>query len=92
MSYINKALREKKNAAYCDTKAWILYRQGKFRRALKWVNNALKYSDVSSEIYLHKGNILRKLQRYEPAREAFRKALSLDPENTLIKKALEEIK
>lgn len=92
LSYINKALREKKNAAYCDTKAWILYRQGKFKRALKWVNNALKYSDVSSEIYLHKGNILRKLQRYEPAREAFRQALSLDPENTLVKKALEEMK
>ncbi len=92
MDLVDKALEQRKNAAYCDTKAWILYRQGKYRRALRWVNRALRYPDTGSEIYFHKGRILQVTGRDDSAREAFRQALLLDPGNRLAKQALEEMK
>jgi tetratricopeptide (TPR) repeat protein len=91
MKMVDKALEQRKNAAYSDTKSWIYYRQGKYPKALRWIKKALQYSGVSSEILYHQGSILRELQRYEQAREAFREALRIDPGNRPAIKALEEM-
>ncbi|MBN2780820.1 MAG: tetratricopeptide repeat protein [Candidatus Marinimicrobia bacterium] len=88
----DKALKNEKNAAYCDTKAWILFRQKKFAQALKWVEKALSYPDVSSDVYYHKGRILAEMKRPDEARKAYERSLELDPGNPIVKKALEELK
>jgi tetratricopeptide (TPR) repeat protein len=92
MKLSNKALKKEKSAAYCDTKAWILYRQKKYRQALIWVNKALSYPDMSAEVFYHRGRILAVLNKDQEAREAFEESLKLDPGNTEALKALEELK
>ncbi len=92
MDMVNKALKTEKSAAYCDTKAWILYRQNKYNQALKWIKKAFKYPDVSADVYAHQGHILFLLNKKEEAREAFRGSLKIDPNNIDAINALEELK
>ncbi len=89
MQLIDKALKEHQSAAYYDTKAWIYFRQEKYRRALSQINRALRYPDANSEVHYHHGLILLQLRRTEQARTALERSLALDPQNTLAKRALE---
>ncbi|MCK5784594.1 MAG: hypothetical protein KAH06_09105, partial [Desulfobacterales bacterium] len=81
-----------KSAAYCDTKAWVLYRQNKYNQALKWIKKAFEYSDVSADMFAHKGHILIALNKKEAAKEAFLELLKTDPHNIDATNALEELK
>ena len=92
LDMVNLALKTEKSAAYYDTKAWILYRQNKYNQALKWIKKALEYEDVSTDVYFHQGHILIALNKTEEAKSAFQAALKLDPNNTDIMNALEELK
>lgn len=91
MQLVNKALKHENNAAYSDTKAWVLYHQEKYKKAIKWIEKALQYPDVSSDVHYHRGQILLKLQRPKDARSAFQESLVLNPHNILAKTALEEL-
>ncbi len=92
MDMVNKALKKEKNAAYFDTKAWILYRQQKYKKAFSWVKKALEYDDVSADVLYHKGRILQALNKPEEARKAFEGSLNIDPDFRQSRNALEEIK
>ncbi|MCK4530496.1 MAG: tetratricopeptide repeat protein, partial [Candidatus Marinimicrobia bacterium] len=92
MNMVNKALKQEKSAAYCDTKAWVLYRQNKYNQALKWIKKAFEYSDVSADVFTHQGHILIALNKIEEARIAFLRSLKIDPNNIDATNALEELK
>ncbi|MCD6446676.1 MAG: tetratricopeptide repeat protein [Candidatus Marinimicrobia bacterium] len=92
MDMVNKALKQEKSAAYCDTKAWVLYRQNKYNQAWKWIKKAFEYSDVSADVFTHQGHILIALNKTEEARIAFLRSLKIDPDNIDATNALEELK
>lgn len=91
MEMVNKALEYDKNAAYCDTKAWIYYRKKQYRRALRWVKKSLKYEDAGSEVHYHHGKIRSALNQKTAAESAFKEALAINPANSEAREALEEL-
>lgn len=76
---IREALKgEPDNYAYLDSMAWVLYRQGKYAEAEKYIDLALRASEqelARGVIYEHKGDILMKLGRKSEALAAYREAL-----------------
>jgi len=92
MDMVNKALKKEKSAAYSDTKAWILYRQQKYKKAFSWVKKALEFDDISADVLYHKGRILQALNRPDEAIAAFKRSLTLDPDFKQSENALEEMK
>jgi Putative Zn-dependent protease, contains TPR repeats len=73
---LNKALKminvvlekEPNNGTYLDTKAWILYKQGKYEEAKEVMRRALIFGGNDSETILeHYGDILEKLKDMDSA-------------------------
>jgi tetratricopeptide (TPR) repeat protein len=91
MKMVDCALKEQKNAAYFDTKAWILYRQQKYRRSLRWVRKALQYPDAGSEVHYHHAKILMALRQFKAATAAINEALNINPQNIEALEAAEEL-
>lgn len=77
------------NPNYLDTKAWILYKQKKYEKALDYIRDAIDIGGVSAEVYEHLGDILKALGRNEEAKEAYENALKIQPDRH---SALENIK
>jgi Tfp pilus assembly protein PilF len=92
MIMVDKALKQEKSAAFLDTKAWILYRQGKYKQALKWIDKALTFSDAGAEVLYHQGKILIALGRLDEARDSLERSLVAQPNNPDVFNALEELK
>ena len=92
MDMVNKALRIEKTAAYFDTKAWILYRQEKYKKALTWVDRSLSYPEAGAEVHYHRGMILLALGKVEEAKTSFETSLQLAPGYVKSIKVLEELK
>jgi tetratricopeptide (TPR) repeat protein len=86
--FIEKALKaEPNNAAYLDSLAWVLFKQQQAQEALPY---ALKAAELSEKpdptVYDHIGDIYAALHQPEKAREAWRKSLSLEPNEEISKK------
>ena len=87
---IEKALKlEPKNGAYLDSLGWVLFKLHQPKEALDYI---LKACDLLEEpdptVFDHLGDIYAALQQPDKAREAWRKALALEP-NEGIRKKLE---
>jgi len=77
------------NATYLDTYAWILYKMGKYKLALKYIEIAVKRDDENNaEILDHYGDILMKLNRYEKAIEVWKKVLQIADNKELIEQKI----
>lgn len=64
-------------ATYQDTYAWIMFQQGNYPEALKWMEKALKSSSVSSATMIeHYGDVLSQLGRTKEALRQWQKALT----------------
>jgi tetratricopeptide (TPR) repeat protein len=85
---IEKAVKlEPKNAAYLDSLAWVLYKSGKASEALPAMLKAIEYTEEpDATVYDHLGDILAALKQMDKAREAWRKAVSLEPNKEIQKK------
>ncbi len=87
---IKKALKiDPDNGAYLDSYAWVMFKRGKYKEALKYQLLAIKASDEDAILFDHMGDIYFKLNELEKAQSHWRKALELDPENESI---LEKLK
>ena len=63
------------NASFEDTYAWILYKQGNYNEAVKWVYKALgNGADKNATVLEHMGDIQYKLGNTEKAIEYWQKA------------------
>ena len=79
--YIDEALSlEPNDAAILDSKGWILFRLGSYKKAEPYFKRALKYSD-DSEIVSHFVQVLLKLGKNKQAKEIFTKYIKLNPED-----------
>ncbi len=92
---IERAIKaEPKNNAYLDSLAWVLFKLGKPRAALPFMQQAVEIAEAENErdatIYDHLGDILLACGEAEKARAAWRNALSLGP-NEDIRKKLEKL-
>ncbi len=76
-----------------DTYAWILYQMEEYEAALEWINKAIANSkDPSSELLLHKGDILYRLKQEEEAIEFWEKALEKQPDSEELVNRIKEKK
>lgn len=85
---IEKALKaEPKNAAFLDSLAWVLFKLNQPKEALPY---ALKAAELSEQpdatVCDHIGDIYAALNQLDKAREAWRKSLSLEPNEEVRKK------
>lgn len=80
---------EPSNATYLDTYAWILYKMGKYKDALKFIERAIKYdSGNNTEIMDHYGDILMGMTKYEKAISIWQKLLDLDGNNQILREKI----
>ena len=79
--YIDEALSiEPNDAAILDSKGWVLFRLGYYKKAEPYFIKALKYSD-DSEIVSHFVQVLLKLGKKKEAKKIFIKYIKLNPED-----------
>jgi len=80
--YIEKALKmDPNNGAYLDSMGWVYYRLEDFEKAIQYLEEAVKYMDLTEEenylIYEHLGDVYYKVEKFNEAIEAYSKALEL---------------
>jgi tetratricopeptide (TPR) repeat protein len=87
---IEKAVaQDPNNPAFLDSYGWVFYRMGEFDRALPHLKQAAEL-DNDPVILDHLGDTYKALNDLEQARQCWRKALQVDPENEGIKKKLDQ--
>jgi len=86
--FIEKAVAlEPKNAAYLDSLGWVLYKLERPSEALGWLQKAIEYSEEpDATLYDHLGDVYAAMDKLPEAREAWRKAISLEPNQEIEKK------
>lgn len=60
-----------------DTYAWVLFKQEKYKEALKWMEKAVEGSSPSAVLYEHYGDILYKSGNSKEALKQWEKALAI---------------
>ncbi|PWU09734.1 MAG: hypothetical protein C5B50_26745 [Verrucomicrobia bacterium] len=85
---IEKAVKlEPKNPAYLDSLGWVLYKLNQPKEALANLLKAVQLSDSPDPtIFDHLGDIYAALKEPDKAHEAWRKSLSLEPNDEVKKK------
>lgn len=85
---IEKAVQqEPKNAAYIDSLGWVLFRLGKNEEGLAQIQKAIQLTEEpDATLYEHLGDIYAALKQTDKAREAWRKSLSIEPNEQIQKK------
>ena len=69
---------EPNTANYMDTYAWVLFQQGKYQEALKWIEEAVELNKSSAVLLEHYGDVLSKLNREKEAIVQWQKAIDLE--------------
>ena len=85
---IEKAVKlEPKNGAFLDSLGWVLFQLDQPQEALKAILQALEYTEEPDPtLYDHLGDIYSKLKKTEQARDAWQKALRIEPNEKIEKK------
>ena len=79
---ITKALQfDPENAHIIDSLAWVQYQKKDYPAAWDSIIRAIGYAPTVPEIWEHYGDIAHKMDKITQAREAYKKALELKPEN-----------
>ncbi len=89
--FIGLALKEQpENPAFLDSMAWVFFREGDHKEALRWQLKALKHAkEDDPEIFLHLGEIYHALNNNAKAREYLNKALTIKDIDAGIKTKIE---
>ncbi|HSP34036.1 MAG TPA: tetratricopeptide repeat protein [Thermoanaerobaculia bacterium] len=72
--------QEPRNAAYIDSLGWVYFRQGKLDLAEKYLSDASRLLPRDATVKEHLGDVFAKRGDYKRAIDAYRTALTLDPE------------
>ena len=85
---IEKAVKaDPKNAAYLDSLAWVLFQSQQPKEALLYALKAAELSETpDATLYDHLADIYAALKQLDKAREAWRKSLSVEPNEAVQKK------
>ncbi len=87
-TFIQKAVAlQPDNAAFLDSLAWVLFKLKKPSEALAPLLKAIEHSDEpDATLYDHLGDIYSALQQLDRARDAWGKALKIEPNEEIQKK------
>jgi len=78
---------EPDNAAYLDSLGWVMFKEQKYRSALRHVLKAIQLSPEPDATLLdHLGDIHAALGEVTAAREAWKKSLKLETSEAVLKK------
>lgn len=77
---------------FLDTYGWILYQQGNYQKALKYIQQAIDQSQDDGTLWEHLGDVKYKLGLNEEAIDAWKKAKQFNTEGPLIDKKIAEKK
>lgn len=85
---IEKAVKlDPTNAAYLDSLGWVLFKQGHAKEALDPIRKAVELNDEpDATLYDHLGDVYSELRQNDKAREAWNKALKIEPNKDIEKK------
>jgi tetratricopeptide (TPR) repeat protein len=85
---IEKALKlEPENGAFLDSLGWVLFKLKQPRAALDWLRKAIAHTEEpDATLYDHLGDVHAELGEWEPAREAWRQSLVIEPSEPVKKK------
>ena len=84
---INQALRVlPNNAAYLDTKGWVLFKQGRFHDALQFLLKAAEIGKRDHEIFDHTGDALKAIGRESEAIVFWQRSRELAPNPSIDEK------
>lgn len=83
---------ESENASFQDTYAWILFKLGRYEEAKIWMEKAVVNNPNSAIQFEHLGDIYFKLGDLNNALESWEHALSLDKNNSMVQKKINEKK
>ena len=89
--FVTRALKEDPdNAAFLDSMAWIFYRKGNLKEALKWQLKAMKNSkEDDPELLMHLGEIYHALKDDKKARKYLEQAKGVKDLDADIKAKIE---
>jgi len=76
------------NGSYLDTRAWVLYAQGKYKEARKVIEKALAGDEVSATHLDHYGDILFQLGEVDLAIKQWQKAKNTGGDNIALDKKI----
>jgi len=80
---------EPKNAAFLDSLGWAFFKLKQPQEALTWLLKAVEHAEeADATLYDHLGDIYAELKQVDQAREAWRKSLSVEP-NEKVKSKME---
>jgi tetratricopeptide (TPR) repeat protein len=79
------------NGYYVDSLAWALFKSGMFSEALTEMKRAVELAGDDPVLYEHLGDIYAKQQNLPDAREAWLRALELDPSNNKLMDRFREL-
>ncbi len=76
---IRLAVRERpREAAYLDSLGWLLYKQGKYREAVVYLERAIRMGETTDAVLFdHLGDALYRVERKNDAGKRWRKAMDL---------------
>jgi len=88
LQLVNRALDiDEDNGYYIDSRGWIFYMMAKYEDALKELKRASEIIE-DAVIFEHLGDVYRRLDDEDKAREAYEKALELAPGNESLREKL----
>jgi Tfp pilus assembly protein PilF len=85
-----QVIENERTSTYLDTYAWILYKQGKSREALKIMNEVINMDNSDAELWEHLGFIQKDLRKCADAVVSWEKALEIDSSKNYLKEEIEK--
>lgn len=70
------------SAAFLDTLGWVYFKRGEFSIARRWLMRATQADGASAAVYEHLGDACAALGDADEAREAWNRALEMNPDST----------
>ncbi len=88
LGLLRKAVaKEPKNPAYLDSLGWVFFKLNRLQDALDNIQKAVDLSEEpDATLYEHLGDVLQAMGNHEKAREAWTKALKIEPKESLKQK------
>ena len=91
LELINRALsNDADNGYYIDSRGWIFYKMGRYEEALKELERAREIIE-DAVILEHLGDVYRELDRNAAAREAYQRALEIEPGNREVQRKFKQV-
>ncbi len=92
LKLIDRALEiDVDNGYYIDSRGWVLYKMGRYEDALKELERASEIIE-DAVILQHLGDVYLELGRRNAARDAYEKALKIEPHNRTLRDKIDSVK